>query len=134
MVEAAEVEEGTGGTEVWSYSQGTGELTAPDGVMLACGYSGCGVCTNQPQMQWAEDLGPIPRGSYAIGVPRDDETMGPYCLPLEPDPENEMHGRFGFYMHGDNETSTASTGCIIMPRAIREEVARSTCTTLRVVV
>lgn len=121
-------------TEVWQYSQGTGELVSPGGTLAGCGYAGCGVCVNQPLMQWASDRGPIPRGNYTIGPPRDDEQMGPFCLPLEPDPNNEMHDRFGFYIHGDNSDSTASTGCIIMPRDVREEISASNCDQLEVVV
>jgi type VI secretion system (T6SS) effector TldE1-like protein len=119
-------------SEVWRYSQKTGELCAPNGSCVATGYAGAGVCENQPAMQWASDRGPIPRGLYTIGPPRDDDQMGPFCLPLEPDPNNEMHDRFGFYMHGDNDTGTASTGCIIMPRTTREQVAASSCDQLEV--
>lgn len=114
----------------WTYRQSTGELLDPTGEMVEVGYSGCGVCCNRPVAQSVSDAGPIPRGSYSIGPPRDDEQMGPFALPLEPHPDNEMYGRFGFYCHGDNETHDASTGCVILSRACREEIAASACTTM----
>ncbi len=48
-------------------------------------------------------------------------------LPLVPDASNNMQGRHSFQIHGDNRSmnQTASSGCIILPRKIREQIANS---------
>lgn len=117
----------------WTYYQESGKL-AHDGTDAALGYSGAGEGKNNPAMQEAHNVGPIPRGSYTINAPHDTVTHGPYVLPLTPDPENEMFGRAGFLMHGDSVVApgTASEGCIIMPRNIREQVWASGDTRLTV--
>lgn len=76
-------------------------------------------------MQDRHNLGPIPRGAYSISEPYDTTEHGPFVLRLTPDLGNEMFGRAGFLMHGDNATHDASQGCIIMPRAVRDQVAAS---------
>ena len=107
----------------WNYYQATGKL-AHDGADVALGYSGAGEGKNNPDDQTIHNVGPIPRGGYTINAPQDTVTHGPYVLPLTPDPANEMFGRAGFLMHGDSvvHPGTASEGCIIMPRAVREQV------------
>jgi hypothetical protein len=80
-------------------------------------------------MQNVANAGPIPQGNYAIGAPIDLEggPCGPYVLPLTPAPANQMFGRFGFLIHGDSiaQPGTASRGCVILSRAIREAIAAS---------
>ena len=44
----------------------------------------------------------------------------PIAFPLTPDSDNNMYGRSGFMIHGDNAQNDASQGCIIMPRDVRE--------------
>ena len=60
---------------------------------------------------------------------------GPFVLRLTPAPTNEMFGRDGFLIHGDSieHPGSASHGCIILPRAIREAIAKSDDDTLHVV-
>lgn len=89
------------------------------------GYSGAGEGKNNPAMQQVHNVGPIPQGKYSIvGEPFDSPDHGPFVLRLEPDPTNEMYGRAGFLIHGDNVHSpgTASEGCIILPRYAREAI------------
>ncbi len=109
----------------WIYEQATGKLWR-NGEVVAFGYSGCGEGKNNCEAQEQHNIGPIPVGSYIIGPPRDINggPHGPYVLPLVPDPKNEMFGRSGFLIHGDNihEPGTASEGCVIMPRDIRTAV------------
>lgn len=105
---------------VWEIHSGT--LYASTGLKVAQGYSGLGIAKNDPQAEMLPNQGPIPEGKYTIEAPRDTATHGPYVLPLVPDPENEMHGRAGFLIHGDNITHTASEGCIILARADREHI------------
>jgi hypothetical protein len=56
-------------------------------------------------------------------------------LPLNPDPENDMHGRGGFLIPGDSKSDpgNASKGCIILPRKYREQIWESGDRTLVVV-
>ena len=109
---------------MWTYHQKTGELCDAEGRHVATGYSGAPAGKNDPSKQDIPKVGPIPRGHYSIGAPFGSTTHGPYCLRLTPDPENEMHGRDGFLIHGDSaeHPEAASEGCIIMPRAVREQV------------
>lgn len=107
----------------WTYEQSTGRILQ-DGVRVAIGYSGAGECKNDPASQDVHNAGPIPRGHYSIGAPCDTMTHGPYVLRLTPDAANDMCGRAGFLIHGDSvvHPGTASEGCIILGRAIREKI------------
>ena len=115
----------------WTFEQSTGTLTAPDGNLAATGYAGgnCGKNPdgkNNPAMQDVQCVGPLPQGVYTVGAPVEGTHLGPFALPLTPDPSNQMFGRGRFYMHGDTTPAgNASEGCIIMPRAIREAVSAS---------
>lgn len=107
----------------WGYKQSSGWLSQ-DGENIAEGYSGAGDGKNNPAMQDVPNVGPIPTGTYTIGEPSDTKTHGPYVLHLIPDPANEMFGRSGFLIHGDSVVApgTASEGCIILPRKVREQI------------
>jgi len=117
---------------VWTYVQKTGELLH-DGAHVAFGYSGYDdpetgkQGKNNPDLENVEDVGPIPTGKYSIGTPVDTLTHGPFVLPLTPDPANQMFGRRGFLIHGDSvvEPGTASRGCIILARSVRNKIAAS---------
>jgi len=125
---------------MWTYVQKTGQLSH-DGAYAATGYSGYDdpdtgqQGKNNPDLENVEDVGPIPVGSYSIGTPVDTVTHGPFVLPLAPDPANQMFGRVGFLMHGDSvvEPGTASRGCIIMGRPVRNQVAASGDNSLQVI-
>ena len=104
---------------MWTYSQGTGRLTDKNGKVVATGYSGKGQGKNNCDMQHVKNVGPIPRGLYTIEEPRRSEKVGPFAMDLTPYPKNEMHGRSAFLIHGDNRDGTASEGCIILPRKVR---------------
>lgn len=118
----------------WQYEQATGRMLH-DNVREAVGYSGAGDCKNDPAAQDVHNAGPIPRGSYTINAPVATVTHGPYVLALTPDPANEMFGRSGFLIHGDSviKPGTASEGCIIMPRMVREKIWNSGDRSLEVV-
>ena len=117
---------------MWTYIQKSGELLH-DGAHESVGYSGYNDPNsgqegkNNPDLQNVHDVGPIPVGGYVIGTPHDSLTHGPFVLPLTPDASNQMFGRTAFLIHGDSvvEPGTASRGCIIMSRGIRNEVATS---------
>jgi hypothetical protein len=110
----------------WTYGQKTGSLRGSAVGVIAHGYAGAGVGKNNPDMDAVPNIGPLPRGKYTIGPPYDS-SHSPYTLRLTPDPKNDMHGRAGFLIHGDSihNPGTASQGCIILPRSIRQEIWES---------
>lgn len=97
--------------------------------MLAVGYSGHGPGLNNPTAQAAPDVGPIPRGLWSIGAPRDTPEHGPFVLPLIPHSATDCCGRSGFLIHGDEVEHPgehlASHGCIVLPREAREQIWQS---------
>ena len=119
----------------WTYAQKTGELQQ-DGKHVATGYSGGGDGKNNPVMEDVAGVGPIPQGEWNIsGPPVNTAEHGPYVLSLKPAAETETFGRSAFLMHGDSVKApgTASQGCVIMPRAVREQVWKSGDRDLKVV-
>lgn len=110
----------------WIYKQATGELFDPSGMIIATGYAGgnCGANPegrNNPDMQDVKCIGPLPEGTYVFGQPVMQSHLGPFAIPLIPDPSNTMYGRGDFYMHGDTQIAgNASEGCIIQARSVRE--------------
>jgi RHS repeat-associated protein len=123
----------------WVYSQSTGRLTHVNAngnaTPVATGYSGRGEGLNNPAMQNVRDMGPVPQGTWEIGQPFNSDNVGPYALPLTPLPGTETYGRDLFRMHGDNAAmnQSASKGCPIFPRHVRERVANSGDNIFRVV-
>lgn len=111
------------GTDMWTYVQSSGHLIAPNGELLAVGYSGHGEGLNNPAMQNVKNVGPIPVGYYSMGHPFDAPDTGEYSIPLIPHDGNEMFGRDGFRMHGDKIGHVgeflASDGCIIQSLGTR---------------
>ena len=117
----------------WTYIQSTGEMSSGDNT-FSC-YSGAGDGKNNPAMQDQHNVGPVPKGEYDVsgpecvvfgngtcpdcGAPENAHHHGPFVWRLHPDPANEMFGRGGFLIHGDNANHTASQGCIITSRAER---------------
>ena len=113
---------------MWTYVQATGRLLH-DGTLIGLAYSGRAEGHNNPDYQQVINSGPIPRGFYTIAPARDlaGGPHGPYVLPLEPDEDNLMFGRGGFLIHGDSiqAPGTASHGCIIAARVLREQIGKS---------
>lgn len=113
---------------MWIYVQRTGTLYAPDGSDAGTCYSGHGKGLNNPDYQTKVGVGPLPTGAYIIGPPHKPvDHLGPYALLLVPAKTTNMHGRSGFFMHGDNSAMnhTASDGCIIANHSIRVQVEDS---------
>ena len=54
---------------------------------------------------------------------------------LDPQPGTQTFGRDLFRVHGDSTAhpGTASEGCVILPRNVRDQMAHSASRTLRVV-
>lgn len=119
---------------MWLYSQRTGELWNGEGQWLASGYSGFGSGKNNPNLEDVRNVGPIPRGLYKIGTAYDSSRVGPCAIPLEP-VDHDCHGRCDFRAHGDSRSNpgTASKGCIILPRKIRNQICDSEDKQLKVI-
>lgn len=106
---------------MWKYDQSSGELSK-DGKFVSKGYSGNGRGKNNPSLQAAQGIGPIPRGTWKmIGMVPTGASTGPYTIILEPMPGTDVMGRSAFRIHGDSisDPGNASHGCLILPRLIR---------------
>ncbi len=110
----------------WTYEQATGRISR-DGMQVATGYAGLGEGKNNPAMEKVKNMGPIPRGSWTIGTPHDTPDHGPFVMRLSPADGTVTFGRDGFLIHGDSiaKPGTASHGCIIFPRTVRNQIAAS---------
>lgn len=107
---------------MWTYSQTTG-LIRHDGESVGDGYSGHGSGLNNGALEAVEGVGPIPRGMWRITQwDQMHAQLGPVVAILTP-VDQDAHGRSCFRIHGDNAAlnHTASDGCIIAPRVVREE-------------
>ena len=118
---------------MWIWDQSAGELYKDD-RLFSKGYSGNGRGKNNPSMQQAVGIGPIPRGRWIIKSVGDSPNTGPFTIVLEPEKLTEVFGRSAFRIHGDSikNPGTASHGCIILPRDIREKIWKSGDRTLEV--
>jgi hypothetical protein len=117
----------------WTYSISDGTLTDPLGKVAGTGYSGNNEGYNNPDMADVPNVGPTPPGTYDIGPPFTHPLAGPVTMRLSPHPGTEEFGRAGFMIHGDTAAhaadprpdNSASEGCIVLPRQIRQTVATS---------
>lgn len=99
-----------------------------DGKYIGTGYAGRGEGLDNPNEDHIKDIGPIPAGEYTLGDFYDDPGgKGPVVCKLFPTSSTDTHGRAGFMIHGDNKEHnyTASHGCIILPRNVRELIRDS---------
>ncbi|CAB4137380.1 Protein of unknown function DUF2778 [uncultured Caudovirales phage] len=112
---------------MWTYKQSTGQLFDKTGKLVSTGYAGRGRGKNNPAMQDARAVGPLPRGVWKMVQIYDSARVGKRSIKLDPVdaiPGNDRHeptGRSAFRIHGDSirNPGTASHGCIILPRAVR---------------
>lgn len=112
---------------MWLYYQHNGALFL-DGEFVATGYSGIGVGLNNPDLQQAVAIGPIPRGAWDIGGwIAHHERLGINVAPLIAREGTLTFGREGFFMHGDSRARdfTASHGCIVLGPVVRALVQKS---------
>ncbi len=121
----------------WLYYQSTGQLLHVDdnryADYVATGYAGNGAGLNNPAMQNANGIGPLPQGNYTIQPQQDNTTNGPrpHKLPasmrLTPNPANQMNGRAGFLIHGphSNDHHDSSNGCPIFAKNVRDKIGNS---------
>ncbi|WP_442789675.1 tlde1 domain-containing protein [Novosphingobium sp. SL115] len=100
------------------YEQTSGRLLWRRGDsfrFVATGYAGAPGFVNDPDADHLRQRGPIPRGQYWIRERKHSRFQSPAFF-LDPFEENEMHGRSGFWIHGDNArlNRSGSTGCIVI--------------------
>ncbi|AZI37898.1 hypothetical protein NT2_13_00585 [Caenibius tardaugens NBRC 16725] len=112
---------------MWRYEQSTGRFlraSRTGASLIATGYAGAKDCLNDPAKDHVRACGPIPKGYYRLRVFDHPRFKAP-AIRCFPEPGTEMHGRSGFYIHGDNPAGdrSASSGCIILPSAIRQRIA-----------
>lgn len=106
----------------FSYDSTNGHMLM-DGYYIWTGYSGHGRGRNDPDFETIHDVGPIPRGEYVFGKPIDHPALGPYAIPIHPQPTTNTFGRSGFYLHGDDAEHDASLGCIVKsPKSMRMKI------------
>lgn len=112
---------------MWLYEITTGRMYSDNGNLTGVGYSGAPQYKNDPGATHLKDKGPLPVGLYRMREPVDTHTHGPYVIWLDPDPDNAMFDRSAFGIHGDSVVSpgTASEGCIIQSRGVRETMWES---------
>lgn len=116
------------------YEQSTGLLLIDTPMPFrAIGYAGTGPGRNNAALDGIRNVGPLPKGRYRVSLPFDHPTKGPFVFRLTPFPENDMKGRSGFLIHGDNARGDASEGCIVMAKFAREVLARHRVRELEVV-
>lgn len=132
----------------WIYQQSTGRLYyqppdslggGPPAPIGSPGYSGHDYGLNNPGLEIITSAGPIPQGGYTIGPEQLNVTRTGLKLPssmrLTPNADNWMYGRGGFLIHGDNSKGdrSASEGCIVLTKNIRDRIGRSEDNVLRVI-
>lgn len=115
----------------WTYKQSTGELFH-NGQIIERGYSGALTNKNNPDRQQVRGLGPLPRGTYRVGIATS--SKGPLTIELH-QTSGETFGRSLFRIHGERThgpAGFASEGCIIMSHSTRRLI-RGTSETLEVI-
>lgn len=125
---------------MWQWDQSTGTLSRA-GATVSRGYSGNGRGKNNPALQGMRGIGPVPAGDWRLTRVYNSASVGPFTIELhalDETPSDDTHdktGRSAFRIHGDSirAPGTASRGCIILPRIVREQMWRSGDHLLRVI-
>ncbi len=111
---------------MWTYKISDGELLDPNGHFAGTGYSGkAGDWRNNPNAVAQSGLGPIPPGSYSIGVAHTSPNTGPITMDLDPLAGTNVFGRSLFRIHGDSKNHDASHGCLVIGPSIRQAISHS---------
>lgn len=87
-------------------------------------YSGRPGFMNDSANECISGKGPLPRGTYTIGPAFSHPKTKALTMRLKPFIENQMCGRDGFMIHGNNAAhpTEASDGCIILGISHRKEI------------
>jgi RHS repeat-associated protein len=116
--------QGDGRFVCWAANDGDGEPLTGEPLIDATGYSGIGPGFNNHQLEWQENVGPIPTGWWELGMPYDGH-LGKPQFNLTPDHEDEAYYRTLFRIHADNSSLnfTASNGCPVFDQWVRRRLA-----------
>lgn len=109
-----------------NYEIKTGKLVAPN--IVGTGYSGHGDALNDETKTNEKGKGPIPKGLWHLTTWEEHHPhLGDIVIHLMPDSTTETFGRSAFFIHGDNQQMnyTASDGCIILSKDLREKLKDS---------
>jgi hypothetical protein len=119
---------------MWQFIISTGELLH-NWQHCGYGYSGAPEARNNPDLTAVPNVGPIPCGTYRIGKPYDHPKLGPHVMNLDPIDGTNTFGRSEFRIHGDSiaNPGTASHGCVILNRIVRNQISASSDDLLRVI-
>lgn len=110
----------------WIYDVRKRTFTQNGEYQFSALYAGAEGYKDDPDLECVANKGPLPRGKYKIGSPvANHPTAGRYVLRLTPYAGNNMCGRAGFLIHGDNGQGTASHGCIVASLDVRTKIASS---------
>lgn len=106
-----------------------------DNVLIGKAYSGKKEAIGQTDKENVKGVGPIPEGDWHISNWTSDGHLGPVISRLTPIDVPKLYGRSGFYIHGDNKSVnfSASNGCIIMNRKMREKIRDSKASVIKVI-
>ena len=113
----------------YTYRQTTGDLLDKGDRVATCYAGGNGGLNpegvNNPALQYASNVGPLPQGRYVVGDLHSaaidginfDARFGPTYRRLKQVNEEQMHGRSGMLMHWDRadratRPQSGSHGCI----------------------
>lgn len=113
----------------WIYESSSGSLLysvdgSLAGTLVGKGYSGKKGYKNKVMYDHLKDTGPIPPGTYTIGLAYHSRTKGSITMDLNP-LGHYAFGRTLFRIHGNNIKNDASEGCIILGPDIRKQVSES---------
>lgn len=108
---------------LWEYRIDDGSLSK-DGELVGFGYSGAPGYTNRSSEVDKKSKGPIPPGEWFFDR-APWSRKGPQVMSLIRGPQTETFGRSAFMIHGDNKrrNRSASNGCIVFDRHIRDQLA-----------
>lgn len=116
------------------FEQSTGKWYGPDHTLWGTGWAGQLLGRNNPSMQDARKVGPLPRGWYTIGKSYHHPHLGEVTMNLDPDPTNDEFDRSDFRIHGyGSDVVHASEGCVIQIRPVRISIDASPDRRLQVV-
>lgn len=89
-------------------------------------YAGYGDDRNNPKSQNLKNRGPIPQGWWDIGRGYPHPELGNPTFNLDPQAGTDSFTRDAFRIHADNARGdrSASKGCIVCNRSVREQVQR----------
>lgn len=115
-----------GGNVTWVYDVRKKSFSQNGEYKFNALYAGADGYKDDPALECEQNKGPLPRGKYRIGNPiAKHPTAGRFVIRLTPYAGNNMCGRAGFLIHGDNGYGTASNGCIVASFDVRRNIADS---------